>query len=91
MKTEIIAFVVKDMDESGIRIVNAEWREDNANWISFFTNDSPFRQFAVGTDWFRTEEEARAQIERVRTLRVEVKERELQSIRAKVFEVRDER
>lgn len=91
MKTHVIAFVVRDMDEYGIRIVNAEWDGNNADWISFSTKDSNFKQYAVGTDWFRTEEEARAQIERVRTLRVEVKERELQSIKEKIFEVCDER
>ncbi|QHJ81269.1 MAG: hypothetical protein [Caudoviricetes sp.] len=91
MKTNILAYVIRDMDEYGIRIVNAEWDENNPDWISFSTKDSNFKQYAVGADWFKTEEEARVQLERVRTWRIEIKERELQSIKDKIFEVRDER
>ena len=87
MKKAIVAFVVKEADEYGIRIVNAEWSEDNANWISFWTEDSNFKQYAVGNDWFRTEDEARTQIERMRAWRIEIKETELQTLKDKVYGV----
>lgn len=91
MKQIIDAWVVKSLFEDGIRLVKAEWGPDNANWISFFTSDSKFRQFAVGHDWYRTEQEAFAQVERVRAFKLGVLQREIDLISGLVFEVKDER